>query len=243
MTPGLAGEQKWPWMSRQIEGKVMSKIKVLVVDDHTMFREGIHSLLQGYDDIEVAGEAIDGRQAIEKVHQLVPDVVLMDIAMPVMNGLEATRRIHKEFPNTRVLVLTQYEDSEYILSMLKAGARGYISKTATASELVSAIHTIHKGESFLYPPATTALIEEYLTRARGEKNEYERLTDREREILQLVAEGRSNREIADTLFLSVKTVLRHRTNIMEKLGFHNRTELIKYAISKGLIEVPRKIED
>ena len=219
-----------------------SRIKVLLVDDHAMFREGIRALLQGYDDIEIVGEATDGAEAIEKVRQLAPDVVLMDIAMPVMGGLEATRRIKKENPDTQVLVLTQYEDSEYVLSMLRSGARGYISKTATASELVSAIRTVHKGESFLHPSAATTLIEEYLTHVRDEKSDYERLTDREREILQLVAEGRSNHEIAEKLFISVKTVLRHRTSIMEKLGFHNRTELIKYAISKGLIEVPRKLE-
>ncbi len=207
-----------------------------------MFREGISALLKSYDDVEMVGEAADGREAIEKVHQLTPQVVLMDITMPVMNGLEATRRIHKESPNIRVLALTQHEDSEYILSMLRAGAKGYVSKTATGAELVSAIRTVHKGESFLYPSATTTLVEEYLTRVEGEKNEYERLTDREREILQLVAEGRTNREIADRLFISVKTVLRHRTNIMDKLGFHNRTELIKYAISKGLIEMPHKME-
>jgi len=220
----------------------MSKIRVLVVDDHAMFREGIRSLLEGYEDVEIVGEAAQGREAIEKVRQLAPQVVLMDIAMPVMGGLEATRRIQKESPNARVLVLTQYEDSEYILSLLRAGARGYISKTATASELVSAIRAVHKGESFLYPSAATTLIEEYLMRVGGEKNEYERLTDREREILQLVAEGHTNREIAESLFISVKTVLRHRTNIMEKLDFHNRTELIKYAISKGLIEMPRRME-
>ncbi len=201
----------------------MSKIKVLVVDDHAMFREGVRSLLAGYDDIEILGEATDGKEAVEKTCQLAPQVVLMDIAMPVMGGLEATRRIQKECPNAKVLVLTQHEDSEYILSMIKVGAKGYISKTATASELVSAIRTVHKGESYLYPSAATALVEEYLLRAREEKDEYERLTDREREILQLVAEGRTNREIADKLFISVKTVLRHRTNIMEKLGFHNRT--------------------
>lgn len=220
----------------------MSKIRVLIVDDHAMFREGIRSLLQGHDDVEVVGEATQGREAIEMVHQLTPQVVLMDIAMPVMGGLEATRRIQKESPNTRVLALTQYEDSEYILSMLRAGAKGYIAKTATASELVAAIRTVHKRESFLYPSAATTLIEEYLMRVGGEKNEYERLTDREREVLQLVAEGRTNREIADMLFISVKTVLRHRTDIMQKLGFHNRTELIKYAISKGLIDMPHKME-
>ncbi len=220
----------------------MSKIKVLIVDDHAMFREGIHSLLEGYDDIEIVGEAIHGAEAVEKACQLAPQVILMDIAMPVMGGLEATHRIHKEAPHVRVLVLTQHEDSEYILSMLRAGAKGYVAKTATASELVSAIRTVNKGECFLYPSAATTLVEEYLMRANGEKNEFERLTDREREILQLVAEGRSNQEIAERLFISVKTVLRHRTNVMEKLGFHNRTELIKYAISKGLIEMPRKMD-
>jgi two-component system response regulator NreC len=162
----------------------------------------------------------------------------MDIAMPVMGGLEATRRIQKEHPGIGVLVLTQHEDSEYILSMLKAGARGYVAKTATAAELIAAIRTVQAGHSFLYPSAATTLIEDYLKRVEGEKSEYDLLTDREREVLQLVAEGRTNHEIADKLFISVKTVLRHRTNLMEKLGFHNRTELIKYAISKGLIEVP-----
>jgi len=220
----------------------MSKIRVMLVDDHALFREGMRALLQSCSDIEIVGEATNGKEAIEKVSQLSPEVVLMDIAMPVMGGVEATRRIRKDNPEIGVLVLTQYEDSEYILSMLKAGAKGYIAKTATAAELVAAIRAVNKGESFLYPSATTALIKEYLTRARGEQSEYERLTDRERETLQLVAEGRSNQEIADRLFISVKTVLRHRTNIMEKLGFHNRTELIKYAISKGLIDVPGKTE-
>ena len=220
----------------------MSKIKVLVVDDHAMFRQGICALVGSYEDLEVVGEAENGREAIEKVREFSPEVVLMDIAMPIMGGLEATRRIQKEAPNTKVLVLTQYDDSEYVLSLVRAGARGYISKTATASELISAIRAVNAGEFFLYPSAAKTLIEEYLRRAGGEKDGYDRLTSREREILQLVAEGHTNREIADTLVIGVKTVLRHRTNIMEKLGFHNRTELIKYAISKGLIEVPRKIE-
>jgi len=220
----------------------MSKIKVLVVDDHAMFRQGICALLRSYEDLEVVGEAEQGREAIEKVRELSPQVVLMDIAMPIMGGLEATRRIQKEAPNTKVLVLTQYDDSEYVLSLVRSGARGYISKTATASELISAIRAVNAGNFFLHPSAAKTLVEEYLRRAGGEKNGYDRLTSREREILQLVAEGQTNREIADRLVIGVKTVLRHRTNIMEKLGFHNRTELIKYAISKGLVEIPRKIE-
>ncbi len=150
----------------------MSKIRVMLVDDHALFREGMRALLQSSSDIEIVGEATNGKEAIEKVSQLSPEVVLMDIAMPVMGGVEATRRIRKDNPEIGVLVLTQYEDSEYILSMLKAGAKGYIAKTATAAELVAAIRAVHKGESFLYPSATTALIKEYLTRARGEQSEY-----------------------------------------------------------------------
>lgn len=221
----------------------MTKIRVLLVDDHAMFREGVRSLLTSYDDIEVVGEATNGKEALEKVSHLNPDVVLMDIAMPVMGGIEAARRIQKESPGAKILTLTQYEDSEYILTVLRVGVKGYIPKIATAIELVSAIRTVYKGDSYLYPSATTALIEEYLVQVGGEKNDYERLTDREREILQLVAEGRANREIAEMLFISVKTVLRHRSDIMNKLGLHNRTELIKYAISKGLIEAPGKIEE
>ena len=220
----------------------MDRIRVLIVDDHAMFREGIRSLLEGYEDVEIVGEASDGREAIDRVHQLAPQVVLMDIAMPAMGGVEATRRIHKESPGTGVLVLTQYEDSEYVLSLLRAGARGYVSKNAKGSELIAAVRTVHDGRSYLYPQAATTLIEEYLVRAGSEESEYEQLTDREREVLQLVAEGRTNNEIADMLIISVKTVLRHRTNVMEKLGFHNRTELIKYAIGKGLIEMPRQAE-
>lgn len=220
----------------------MSRIRVLLADDHAMFREGVKSLLGGYEDIEVVGEATNGREALDRVTELVPDVVLLDIDMPIMGGLEAARRIQKENPKTRLLALTQYEDSEYILSMLRVGVRGYIPKIATASELVSAIRTVSRGESYLYPSATTALIEEYLLQSGNEKSDYERLTDREREILQLVAEGRSNREIADMLFISIKTVLRHRSDMMDKLALHNRTDLIKYAISKGIIQTPGRIE-
>jgi len=221
----------------------MTSIRVLVVDDHAMFREGVRSLLAGYDDVEVVGEAENGRDAIDEVARLKPDVVLMDIAMPVMGGIESARRVHKENPQTKILTLTQYEDSEYILTMLRAGVKGYVPKIATATELVSAIRAVHAGNCYLYPSATAALVEEYLLQSGADKTEYERLTEREREILQLVAEGRSNREIAEMLFISVKTVLRHRSDIMNKLRLHNRTDLIKYAISKGLIAAPLKIEE
>lgn len=215
----------------------MDKIKVLVVDDHAILRDGIRALLGLHDDIEIVGEAAEGKEAIAKVQQLVPDVVIMDIAMPGMDGLEATRRIGKKSPKVKVLVLTQYDNREYILSSIKAGAAGYVPKTALGSDLVSAIRTVYKGDSFLYPSAATALIEDYLQQAEGEEEPYDRLTAREREILKLIADGHTSREIADMLFLSLKTVLGHRAKVMEKLDLHNRTELIKYAMRKGLIKM------
>lgn len=211
----------------------MEKIKILVVDDHTLMRDGIHALLSLSNDIEVIGEATDGREALDKVQELSPDVVVMDIAMPVMDGLEATRRIKKKNPRVKVLVLTQYDNREYILSAVKAGADGYVPKKAAGSELASAIRAIHAGDSFLYPSAATALIKDYLRQAVEEP--YDRLTSREREILKLIAEGHTSKEIADMLFISLKTVLGHRTKIMQKLDIHNRTELIKYAMHKGLV--------
>jgi len=214
----------------------MDKTKILVVDDHAMMRDGIRALLGLYDDIEIVGEASEGKEAIEKACELDPDVVIMDIAMPGMDGLEATRRITKKNPKTRVLILTQHENREYILSAVKAGTAGFIPKKALGSELVSAIRAVRKGESFLYPSATAALIGHY--RGKDEADEpYERLTAREREILKLIADGHTSREITNILFISLKTVLTHRTKMMEKLDLHNRTELIKYALRKGLVDV------
>ncbi len=213
----------------------MSKIEILVVDDHAIMRDGIHALIDLHDDIEVVGEASDGKEAIEKVRELVPDVVIMDIAMPGMDGLEAARRIRKRNPEVKVLVLTQHDHKEYVLSAIKAGVAGYLPKRAVSSELVSAIRAVHRGESFLYPSAATALIQDYLR--KGEVEPYDYLTEREREILKLIAEGHTSREIASMLFISVKTVQGHRTKIMEKLDIHNRTELIRYAMRKGLVSM------
>lgn len=216
----------------------MAKIRVLLADDHAILRDGIHALLALQDDIEVVGEAADGREAIEKARQLAPDIVLMDIVMPLMDGLEACRRICKENPKTKVIVLTQYDNKEYVSSSVKAGAAGCISKRAVASELVSAIRVVHGGDYFLYPPIATMLVEDYLQRmGEAEADDYNRLTAREREVLKLVAEGHTNREIAELLVISVRTVIGHRTSLMEKLDIHNRSELVKYAIRKGLTSV------
>ena len=211
----------------------MSKIRILVVDDHAIMRDGIRALLNLRDDIEIVGEASEGNEAIEKAEELAPDVVVMDIAMPGMDGLEATRRITKKNPKVKVLVLSQHDNKEYILSAIKAGVVGYVPKRALGLELVSAIRAVHQGDSYLYPSAAAAVIRDYLKGAV--KEPYDRLTAREREILTLIAEGHTSREIADKLFISLKTVLGHRTKIMEKLDLHNRSELIKYAIRKGLI--------
>ncbi len=214
----------------------MDKIRILVVDDHAVLRDGIRALLAVHDDIEVVGEASEGKEAVTKAQELVPDVVIMDIAMPGMDGLEATRRIRKKHPKMKVLVLTQHDNKEYILSVIKAGASGYVPKRALGSELVSAIKSVKEGDSFLYPSAASALIEDYLQQTRGE-DPYDQLTAREREIFKLIAEGHTSRKIADMLFLSLRTVQGHRLKIMEKLDLHNRTELIKYAMRKGLVSL------
>jgi DNA-binding NarL/FixJ family response regulator len=214
----------------------MSKVRILIVDDHAIMRDGIRALLSLDEDLEIVGEASEGREAIEKARELSPDVVVMDIAMPGMDGLEATRRIVKKNPQIKVLVLTQHDNKEYILSTIKSGAAGYVPKRALGSELVSAIRAVHRGDSFLYPSAAAALIEDY--RKQSEEVEpYDQLTPREREILKLIAEGYTSREIADMLFISLKTAQGHRAKIMEKLDLHNRTELIKFAMRKGLVSM------
>lgn len=217
----------------------MSVIKVLLAEDHTIVRKGIRALLDAVSDIEVVGEAEDGREAIEKVGQLFPDVVLMDNTMPTLNGLEATRQIKKQFPQIMVLILTMHTDEEYIFQFLQAGASGYLIKKTAPKDLVSAIKAVHRGDSFLSPSISKKVIDEYLRHAEeaSEPNNYTQLTDREREVLQLVVEGLSNKEIAEQLHLSVKTVGNHRINLMDKLDIHNVSDLTKYAIRKGIISL------
>ncbi|HEX9015760.1 MAG TPA: response regulator transcription factor, partial [Chloroflexota bacterium] len=207
----------------------MGTVKVLIVDDHAILREGIRALLSLYPDIEVVGEASDGLEAIGKARQLSPDIVLMDVAMPGLGGLEATIEIRKQCPNSRVVILTQHDDTEYIFPILQAGAAGYVLKKAVGTELVAAIRAVHAGGSFLYPSVATAVIEGYVHKGRDGEPSYDRLSDREKQVLRLIAEGHSNREIAELLSVSVKTVIAHRANLMEKLDIHNRTDLVKYA--------------
>jgi DNA-binding NarL/FixJ family response regulator len=214
----------------------MDKIRLLVVDDHAIMRDGIRALLSLHDDIEIVGEASTGQEAIEKTTELNPDVIIMDIAMPGMDGLESTRRILKQNPRARILILTQHDDKEYVLSAIKAGSAGYLPKRALGSELVSAIRAVNRGDSFLYPSAASALITDYRTQAQ-DGDAYSQLTPREREILKMIAEGLTSREIAEKLFISLKTVMGHRTKLMEKLNLHNRTELIKYAMRKGIVSL------
>lgn len=214
----------------------MQKIRLLIVDDHTVLRDALRALLSLSEDIEIVGEASEGAEAVEKAKELRPDIVVMDLGMPKMDGLEATRRIKKKNPKAKVLVLTQHDNKEYILSAIKAGASGYVPKKALGSELVSAIRSVNQGQSFLYPSAAAALIDDYVHRVE-ERDPYDSLTGREREILRLIAEGHTSRRISEMLFISLKTVQGHRTKIMEKLDIHNRTELIKYAIRKGLVSI------
>lgn len=216
----------------------MNKIKVLLVDDHAIMRDGIRALLSLDSEIDIVGEASEGREAVEKARELSPDVIIMDIAMSGMDGLEATRRILKQNTRAKVLVLSQYDDREYILSAIKAGVAGYIPKRALGSELVSAIRAVHRGESFLYPSAAAALIRDYREQAHN-GDAYDSLTPREREILKLIAEGHTGKEIAGMLFISLKTVMGHRSKIMEKLDLRNRTELIKYAVRKGVLSLDK----
>lgn len=216
----------------------MSRIRVLIADDHAILREGVRALLRLCEDIEVVGEASDGREAIEACQRLEPDVALLDINMPGLGGLEAAMTIRKESPRTRILVLTQYDDREYVARFLKLGVAGYVLKKTAGAELASAIRSAHRGGLVLDPEvARQALSEPPAVSAAAGEDPYESLTPREKQVLRLVAEGHSNKEIAEELDISVKTAMSHREHVMEKLGFHSRTELIKFALRKGVIQL------
>ncbi len=215
----------------------MDKIQVLLAEDHTIVRQGLRSILDGREGIQVVGEAKDGREAVEKAQQLQPDIVLMDLSMPLLSGLEATRQIKSQCPQIEVLVLTMHADEEYVFQILQAGASGYLLKQSAVGELVTAIQVVYEGDSYLSPAISRKIVDGYVRQAReqGKVDPYEQLTDREREVLHLIAEGRSTQEIADLLFISPKTVRGHRSSLTEKLGLHSNAELTRYAIRKGIV--------
>jgi DNA-binding NarL/FixJ family response regulator len=215
----------------------MKKISVLLVDDHTVVRQGLCALVSAEGDMEIAGEAENGRQAVQLAKEAHPDVVLMDVAMPLMNGLEATRQIVKALPNTRVLVLSSYGDDEAVQKMMEAGAIGYMIKQTAANDLLRAVREVHRGNSFFSPIIARRLRDQCRVAMSGQSSKRSiDLTSREAEVLQLIAEGFSNKQIATELAISVKTVEKHRQQVMNKLNIHDVAGLTRYAISKGLIE-------
>ena len=218
----------------------MGRIRVLLVDDHAILRDGLRVFLATLPDIEVVGEAADGYVALAKVEETQPDVVLMDIAMPRMNGLEATVRIRRQWPACYVLILTQHDRKEYIRRLLQAGASGYVLKKAGGDEVAVAIRTVYEGKVYLGTEITTSIVEDYVQHLGPldvqAKGVYEALTDREREVLLLVVDGRTTREIAEALSVTTKTVDAHRAAISRKLGLHSQVDMIKYAIREGLID-------
>lgn len=216
----------------------MDKIRILLADDHTILRNGIRALLEDEPGMTVVGEAEDGRSAVTLACQLEPDVVVMDIAMPLLNGLEATRQIKRQCPRVRVLILTMHDNEEYIRQVLEAGAMGYVLKDAAAKELISAIRAVYHGEAVLSPAITRLVIEDYLRWGGIRPVDVDnKLSPRERELLQLVAEGYTNKQIAEILTISIKTVQAHRMSLMQKLNLHDKGDLIKYAIQKKIIEI------
>lgn len=215
----------------------MRKTKVLIADDHALVREGIIAFLKSSDEFEVVGEAANGMETIEKAVSLKPDIILMDIAMPGLGGLEATIEIKKHSPEIKIIVLTQYDDREYLSRFLKAGVSGYLLKRSSASELISAVKAVSKGQSYLSPSVASDVIEGYLGKKSEAVDPYELLTDREKQILKLIAEGMTHKEIASTLGISTKTVIAHQTHISEKLGIHTKAEIIKFAIAKNIIKL------
>ena len=213
----------------------MTSMRVVLADDHTLFRAGLRALLEQLPDGQVVAEARDGREAVHMVETHHPDLVLMDIAMPGLNGLEATRRLVKEFPAIRVLILSMHKSEEYVWQALRAGAAGYLLKDADLAELALAITAVTRGETYLSPPISKHLIREYVQRVGAEETTLERLTPRQREILQLIAEGHTTKAIAQRLCLSVKTVETHRVQMMERLDIHDVAGLVRYAIRMGLV--------
>ena len=215
----------------------MNPIRILLADDHNVMRHGLRLLLENHHGFEVVGEASDGRQAVELAETLKPDVAVLDIAMPNLSGIEAAKRISAALPNTPIVILSMHSDESYVLRALKAGAKGYLLKDSAEGDLIQAIRSVHAGKAFFSPEISRMLVDDYIReiRMRGVDDSYELLTAREREILQLLAEGKSNKDIANLLNLSLYTVETHRRNLQDKLNLHSVAELILYAVRKGVI--------
>jgi len=214
-----------------------SKLRIVLADDHTILREGLRSLLTADPDFEIVGEAQDGREAVRCVEKLEPDLLLMDLSMPRMSGMDAIREIKKRYPETRIVALTVHKTEEYLLTTLQAGADGYVLKDATHEELVMAIKNVRGGKSYLSPGVSGKIIEGYLEGKGNSRSvsSWETLSQREREVLKLIAEGYKNKEIAEDLCISLKTVEKHRANLMKKLDLHNAAALTVYAVDRGLV--------
>ncbi len=212
-------------------------IRILLADDHAVVRDGLRALIEKHPDMVVVAEAGDGRECVRLAEEFTPDIVMMDIAMPIMNGMEATRRVLAANPRCGVVILSMHQDESYVLGSLKAGAKGYLLKDSLRTEVVDAIRAVSQGRSFLTRKIARVLQEDYVSRMqmRGVEDSYDLLTDREREVLQLVAEGRTNKEVANQLNISLTTVETHRTHILQKLGLHSVPDLILYAVRKGII--------
>ncbi len=216
------------------------KSRILLADDHTIVRKGLRSILEREPDMEVVGEAADGREAVRKASALSPDIVVLDITMPKMNGIEAAARIARESPATKIIALTMHSSEEYVYALLKVGAKGYILKDSAPSDLIEAIRAVARGGTYLHPDVSVTVVNEYLKRPAPRSRTgkpAEVLSNREREVLQLIAEGSTNKDIAARLSLSVKTIEAHRTRIMDKLEIHNIAGLTRYAISQGITTV------
>jgi len=211
----------------------MKRIRILLADDHAVVRAGFKMILSAQADMEIVGEAGNGREAVESAEALKPDIVVMDVAMPELNGIEATRRLATSLPHTRVVALSMHKDSVYVREILRAGARGYLLKDSPAGDLVSAVRAVASGQSYLSPGVSNAVLDDY---RRHVTNPIDLLTTREREVLQMIAEGKTNKEIAGVLNLSVYTVDAHRGRIMEKLNLHSINELVRFAVRNGLID-------
>jgi DNA-binding NarL/FixJ family response regulator len=215
----------------------MPRLRILIADDHTIVRQGIRKILEDQPDWEVVAEAGDGREAVRQALELKPDIAVLDIGMPLLNGIEATSQIVRRAPHVKVVILSMHRDEAYITRALQAGAKGYLLKDSADEDLIRALTVVNQGKSFFSPAVTKVMLDDYVRHLaeRGVVDRYDSLSEREREIFQLVAEGRSNKEIADLLFVSPNTVETHRAHIMEKLDVHSAVELVLYAVRKGLI--------